>query len=44
MPMLIHNLIGHPIAGILWAIGAEQAGNWIHDATLPASVKQEQQQ
>lgn len=26
-----HNLIAHPIAGILWLLGFEKTGNWIHD-------------
>jgi hypothetical protein len=39
MGLLIHNLIGHPVAGILWALGAEHAGDWVHDATLPAHLK-----
>ena len=26
-----HNLVAHPIAGILWLFGFEQAGDWVHD-------------
>lgn len=26
-----HNLIAHPIAGLLWLFGFEMAGDWIHD-------------
>lgn len=35
MDMLLHNLIGHPIAGILWALGFNKQGDWVHDVTLP---------
>lgn len=26
-----HNLLAHPIAGILWLFGLETAGDWVHD-------------
>jgi hypothetical protein len=26
-----HNLIAHPIAGVLWLFGCERWGDWIHD-------------
>ena len=28
---LRHNLIAHPLAGVLWALGLERAGDWVHD-------------
>jgi hypothetical protein len=32
---LAHNLIAHPIAGLMWALGFRRAGNWIHDRISP---------
>ena len=32
---LLHNTIGHPIAGFFWFIGLIKVGNLIHDKTLP---------
>lgn len=32
----VHNLVGHPVAGACWFLGAELAGDWVHDATCPA--------
>jgi len=29
--MLRHNLIAHPVAGILWLLNLEKAGDWVHD-------------
>jgi len=26
-----HNMVAHPIAGMLWLFGFEQAGDWVHD-------------
>ena len=31
MLLLRHNLIAHPIAGVLWLFGYEKAGDWVHD-------------
>lgn len=27
---LLHNLVAHPIAGLLWALGLERAGDAVH--------------
>ena len=32
---LIHNLIIHPIAGIFWVLGFEDAGEAIHEICMP---------
>lgn len=32
----IHNLIAHPASEVLFQFGFERAGNWVHDATVPA--------
>jgi hypothetical protein len=32
---LTHNLIAHPVAGVLWALGFDRAGDWIHDRISP---------
>lgn len=32
----LHNLIAHPASEVLFQFGFERAGNWIHDATVPA--------
>lgn len=29
--LLIHNLVAHPIAGVLWFLCLEKAGDWVHD-------------
>lgn len=26
-----HNLIAHPVAGVLWLVGLQAAGDWVHD-------------
>ncbi len=28
---LRHNLIAHPVAGVLWALGLTRSGDWVHD-------------
>jgi len=28
--LLLHNLVAHPIAGVLWAVGLERAGDAVH--------------
>ena len=28
---LKHNLIAHPIAGLLWVVGLEKWGDWVHN-------------
>ena len=35
MMILLHHLVGHPIAGIFWFLGMNKAGDWIHDITAP---------
>ena len=30
--MLIHNVIIHPIAGVLWFVGLTRTGDWLHDS------------
>ena len=30
-----HNIVAHPLSEVLYQIGAEAAGNAIHDATVP---------
>ena len=37
----IHNVIAHPLSEILFQLGAEDAGNKVHDATLPTHFKGE---
>lgn len=29
--MLRHNLVAHPVAGVLWAFGFEAAGDYVHN-------------
>ena len=31
----LHNIVGHPLMEIFNILGFHEAGNWIHDATLP---------
>ena len=35
---LIHNTISHPLAGILFFLGFDKAGTWVHDISLPGGV------
>lgn len=32
----VHNLIAHPLSEVLYQCGYEDAGNRLHDATVPA--------
>ena len=41
MNWLFHNLVGHPIAGVLWALGFDFLGDWVHFQTLPKEIKEE---
>lgn len=34
----IHNMIGHPLMGILQLVGLQRAGTYVHDKTLPTKV------
>lgn len=31
----LHNIIAHPLSEILYWIGFDDLGNWIHDHTVP---------
>jgi len=35
----IHNLFAHPVGEILYWLGLENWGNWLHDATIPNHIK-----
>lgn len=35
----LHNIIAHPASEILFQLGFEHAGNWIHDVTVPTHEK-----
>jgi hypothetical protein len=26
----LHNIVIHPICGVLWFVGARRAGDWLH--------------
>lgn len=28
---LFHNVVVHPVAGVLWFVGLTAAGDWVHD-------------
>lgn len=30
-----HNLVAHPLAEVLYLLGAERLSTWVHDATIP---------
>jgi len=34
LAILIHDIIAHPICGILWIVGAEKTGDYLHDLTV----------
>lgn len=31
----LHNLIAHPLSEVLFQFGFEDAGNWVHDWSVP---------
>jgi hypothetical protein len=31
----LHNVVAHPLSELLYLVGFERAGNWIHDVTIP---------
>ena len=31
----IHNIVGHPIAGVFWVLGLVKVGDYVHDITVP---------
>ena len=31
----LHNLVAHPLSEVLFQLGFEDAGNVVHDATVP---------
>lgn len=35
----IHNVVGHPLMGILCAVGLNSLGHKIHDVTVPGEEK-----
>ena len=34
----LHNVFAHPLSEVLHQVGLESAGNWVHDATIPAHL------
>ena len=39
MRLLAHNLIAHPIAGILWALGLDALGDSVHGWWTPKPIQ-----
>ena len=35
----LHNVVAHPLSEILYQIGLENAGNIVHDRTIPEHEK-----
>lgn len=33
----VHDVVAHPLCGLLWIFGANSVGNWLHDLTVFAS-------
>jgi hypothetical protein len=31
----LHNVLGHPVMGLLHLLGFKGAGDWVHEVTLP---------
>ncbi len=31
---LIHDVLAHPLCGLLWIVGFQKAGDWFHEATV----------
>jgi hypothetical protein len=40
--MLVHNCVAHPVAGVLWLVGADALGDWLHDVTVPRDAREVQ--
>lgn len=38
---LLHNLVMHPVAGFLWFIGLEGAGDFVHSFGEPPEIEAE---
>ncbi len=34
---LVHDVVAHPVCGLLWIFGARTVGDWLHDRTVFAS-------
>ncbi len=37
----LHNLVAHPLSEILFQLGLESRGDWVHDITVPLHVQGE---
>jgi len=37
--ILVHNCIAHPLAGLLWVAGMEDAADWVHGFCAPTAVE-----
>lgn len=35
----LHNVVAHPLSEVLFQLGFEDAGNRVHDATVPDHVR-----
>lgn len=31
----LHNIFAHPMSEVLYQLGCEDLGNWLHDVTIP---------
>lgn len=38
----LHNLVGHPVSEVLYQVGFMSLSNYVHDATLPSPLGEDQ--
>jgi hypothetical protein len=41
--VILHDVVGHPVCGVLWVLGLRRLGDWLHDVTLPPLSEADEQ-
>lgn len=40
--IFLHDVLAHPVCGLLWILGFSKAGDWLHEASLhPLNYQEE---
>lgn len=40
--VFIHDVLAHPVCGLLWILGFSKAGDWLHEVSLhPLNYQEE---
>ncbi len=34
MGFFIHDVVTHPVCGVLWILGLDKVADWLHDSTV----------